>query len=205
MRKVCMIGSGGGRFGERSYLKKSKGDGLLRNLVLIIQKKIMKTQFTFCNLNFSCVIDLESAMLWPRDEENCAFSNCEFSKVLVPCWQTSPLYRIVQATLTASFIMFVCFTYAVAHYVIQLISAPHLISRRWPEPCPVSISIPRKQERREPVANTAPCSSACGQKGCGCEGGTVTSIRNLGAWCLLCVLREEVPTMGMLSVELHSL
>lgn len=204
MSKVCMIWSEWGRFGERSHLKKSKGGGLLCSLVLIIQKKIMETQFTFCNISFSCAIDLEIAMLWPRNEENCAFPDCEFSKVLVPCGQTSALYRIVQPTLTASFITFVCFTYTVAHCVIQLISALHLISRQRPDLCPGSISIPCKQERREPLANTVPCSSACSQKGCGCEGGTVTIIRNRGACCLLCVLRGEVLTTGILSVELHS-
>lgn len=126
-----------GRVRERSHLKERKGGGLSCSLMLIIQMKIMETQFAFCNLSFSCAIDLGIAMIWPRNEENPAFLECEFSKVLVPWWQTSALNRIFQATLTASFIItFVCFTYAFARYVIQLVSALHLISRQWPETVP---------------------------------------------------------------------
>lgn len=133
MSKVCTIWSEWERIRERSHLKENKGGGLSCSLILIIQMKIMETQFAFCNLSFSCAIDLGILVLWPRNEENSAFLECEFSKVLVPRWQTSALYRIIQVTLTAPFITFVCFTYAFAHYVIHLISALHLISRQRPK------------------------------------------------------------------------
>lgn len=90
--------------------------------------KILETQFVFCNLSVRWAVDLGIAVLWPRNEKNSMFFECEFSQVLVTQWQTSALYRIIQVTLAASFITFVCSTYAFAHYDIQLISTMHLIS-----------------------------------------------------------------------------
>lgn len=195
MNKVCTIWSEWGRAGERSHLKERRGGGLSCSLILIIHMKMMETQFAFCNLSFSCAIDLGIAVLWPRNEENSAFLEYEFSKVLVPRWQASD--RIIQATFTASFITFVCFTCAFAYSVVPFVSALHL--RQRPETVPWT-HLPPTQAGEVGTAHQHSHSLQLSLWPWGRDGDHRQELRSL----LLCVLGGEVPTTGLLSVGLHS-